>query len=113
MTDINFYITENSVNSLTWEEYEAFERAQEGQMKLYQLRPVLARFMTNGDNKPLGHEVAMKILARLPLPKIKEAINLFMQTLQDSTIPKVREDSSKLPSAPEAAVSESPAGAVS
>ena len=35
-------------NKLYREEYETFERAQEGDVKLYRLRPILARFMLNG-----------------------------------------------------------------
>lgn len=110
MTEIHFLINEQSVNSMTWEEYEAFENAQEGNIKLKDLRPVLARFMTNGNDLPVDHKKAMKILGELPLPKIKQTVEIFMSTLQDSTIPKVNGSDSKSPIEVEPVVSLSPAG---
>ena len=95
--EIHFLINEQSVNSMTWEEYEAFENAQEGNIKLKDLRPVLARFMTNGNDLPVERKKAMRILGELPLPKIKETVEIFMSTLQDSTIPKVNGSGSQSP----------------
>lgn len=110
MTKIHFLINEQSVNSMTWEEYEAFENAQEGNIKLKDLRPVLARFMTNGNDLPVDHKKAMKILGELPLPKIKETVEIFMGTLQDSAIPKANGSGSQLPTEAKPADSLSPAG---
>lgn len=95
--EIQFLINETSVNNMTWEEYEAFERAQEGDVKLYRLRPILARFMLNGDGF-MEHEKAMKVLAKVPLGKIKETINQFMDTLKGSVVPKETGTPSSLPS---------------
>ena len=85
---IEFLINEKSVNEMTWEEYETFERAQEGDLKLYRLRPILARFMLNGNNDFMEHDKAMKILADIPVAKIKETIELFMNSLKGSVVPK-------------------------
>ena len=84
--EIKFLINEESVNSMTWEEFETFERAQEGSVKLYHLRPILARFMLNG-NGFMEHEKAMNVLAKVPVGKIKETVNLFVNTLKGSAIP--------------------------
>jgi len=93
--EIHFLINEKSINNMTWEEFETFEQAQEGDMKLYRLRPILARFMTNGNDLPMVHKDAMKILGTLPVSKIKETIELFMGTLKNGTIPKANGSESK------------------
>ena len=110
MTEIHFLINEKSVNDMTWEEFETFERAQEGDMKLYHLRPILARFMTNGNDLPMVHKDAMKILGTLPVSKIKETIGIFMTALKDGTIPKANGSESKSQSEPTLADSRSQDG---
>ena len=110
MTEIHFLINEKSINDMTWEEFETFERAQEGDMKLYRLRPILARFMTNGNDLPMIHKDAMKILGTLPVSKIKETIEIFMSTMRDGTIPKVNGSESKSQSDQPSADSPSPDG---
>lgn len=96
--EIKFLINEKSVNEMTWEEYETFERAQEGDVKLYRLRPILARFMLNGNNDFMEHEKAMKVLSKVPVGKIKETIEMFMNALKGSVVPKVNGTPSNLPS---------------
>lgn len=108
--EIKFLINETSINSMTWEQYEAFENAQEGSIKLKELRPVLAHFMTNGNDLPMDTKKAMKVLGELPMPKIKETIELFMTVLQDSAIPKANGRSSQSPIEVEQEVSPSLAG---
>lgn len=109
-TTIHFLINEKSIEGMTWEEFETFERAQEGDMKLHQLRPILARFLTNGNDKPMPHAKAMKVLGELPIPKIKEAIEAFVAALKDNAVPKVSGDSSSSPLEASPAESESPDG---
>lgn len=96
--EINFLINEKSVNNMTWEEYEVFELAQEGDVKLNRLRPILARFMLNGNNDFMEHDKAMKVLAKLPIGKIKETIEQFMNALKGSVVPKANGTPSPLPS---------------
>lgn len=108
--EIQFLINEQSVNSMTWEEYETFERAQEGDVKLYRLRPILANFMLNGDNNFMEHEKAMKILAKIPVGKIKDTIEQFMNALKGSVVPKANGTPSGLPSEVPMVESVSPAG---
>lgn len=92
--EIRFLINEESVNNMTWEEYETFERAQEGDVKMYRLRPILARFMLNG-NGYMEHKEAMKILGSIPVSKIKDTINIFMETLKGSAVPNGKGSESK------------------
>lgn len=109
--EITFHLTEENVNNLNWEEYEVFERVQDGEaIKLYRLRPVLARFMVDDKVQPLKHEDAMKILSKIPMREIKDVVTRFMEGLQNSTVPKVNGDSLKSPSEVEPQASESPAG---
>jgi len=109
--DINFHLSEDVVNQLTWEEYEAFERAQDGEsIKLYQLRPVLARFVVDENKKPIPHEKAMKQLGKVSMPQIKDVVTAFMSSLSNSAIPKGIGNSSNSPLEAEPQVSEFPAG---
>jgi hypothetical protein len=106
---IHFHINENLVNELTWEEYEAFEGAQDGKIKLSQLRPLLARFMVDEAQRPLPHASAVKQLGTLPLAEIKEVFQKFSEALTGAAVPNLSGKPSSLPS--EAAQpSESPAG---
>lgn len=107
--EIHFLINEQSVNNMTWEEYETFERAQEGDVKLYRLRPILARFMLNGDGF-MEHKKAMDVLAKIPVGKIKETVSAFMETVKGSAVPPTKGSESKSPSEATAADSLSPAG---
>jgi hypothetical protein len=108
--EIKFSINEQSINSMTWEEFEMFEKAQEGTFKLYQLRPILARFMMNGDSSFMEHDKAMKILAKIPVGKIKETVELFMSTLKDGAVPKANGNSLNSPSDQVMEGSEFPSG---
>src|SRR3989304_1560917 len=49
---IRFLINREKLG-LTWEEYETIELAQEGDVKMRRLRPLVARFMVGEDNQPL------------------------------------------------------------
>lgn len=102
---------EDVINSLSWEEFETFERTQDGEpMKLYRLRPLLARFMVDANGATVAHDVAMKQLAKVPMANIKDVVAQFMATLQDTAVPKASGGSSKPPSEVEPQASPSPAG---
>lgn len=114
MIEIHFLIKEEIVNTMTWDEYEAFEKAQEGTVKLKDIRPVLARFMVNGDGStPVPHTEAMKILGKLPIAKIKETVELFTQTINGTLVPKASGSLSKSLTEAEQAGSPSPDGSIS
>ena len=77
--EINFHLTEESVNGLSWEEYEVFERVQDGEsIKLYRLRPVLARFMVDDKVQPVEHDKAMKILSKITMGDINTRNGIFI-----------------------------------
>jgi len=109
--EINFHLTEEGVNNLSWEEYEVFERVQDGEsLKLYRLRPVLARFMVDEKRQPIKHEDAMKQLAKISMSRIKDVVSAFMEGMQNSTVPKVNGDPLNSPSEVEPQGSGSPLG---
>lgn len=95
---IHFHMNEQLVNALTWEEFESLELAQDGQMKLYRIRPLLARFMMNGDGQVMDHGKAMLLLGKLPINEITGVINQFMAALKESTVPKENGNLSGSPS---------------
>jgi len=109
--EINFHLTEESINGLSWEEYEVFERVQDGEaLKLYRLRPILARFMVDEKSLPIKQADALKTLAKIKMNEIKDVVTAFMEGMQNSTVPKVNGDSLKSPSEVEPMASESPLG---
>lgn len=107
--DINFYITEQSVNDMDIVEYEAFERAMDGDVKLYRLRPAIARFMVDENNRPIPHAQALKISDKLKVKDVKDFLGKFFQVMQDSAVKKTRESELKSPSE-EVSTSLSPVG---
>lgn len=108
---IHFHLTESLVNALPEEDYEAIERAQDGDVKLYRLRPVMARFMVDENNQPVPFEQAMKQLGRVSLPQFAEFMKTFASDMKEAAVPKVSGGSSLPPSDPRpASGSESPAG---
>ena len=106
--EINFHLTEDSINGLSWEEYEVFERVQDGEsLKLYKLRPILARFMVDENTKPIKHADALKTLAKVKMNEIKDVVSAFMEGMQNSTVPKASGTPLNSPSEAEPTDSES------
>lgn len=108
---IHFHLDERKVNGLTWEEYEALERAQEGDVKMFRLRPLLARFVVDEKGVAVEHSIALAQLGRIPMDQVPEVVTAFIESLKGSTVPKANGDSLPSPSAPSpVVVSESQAG---
>jgi hypothetical protein len=97
MTEIHFYITEQAVNDMETEDYEAFERAQDGDFKLYRVRPALCRFMVDAANKPVPYEQALKISGKMKISHIKDFLETFFKTIQAAAIPKASGSPSSSP----------------
>lgn len=99
-TVVRFQIDRNSVfKSISTEEYEAMERAQDGDAKIYRLRPVLARFMVGEDGNILEHTRAMQTLAKLPFEEfMRDVFPAFFKTLQETAVPNQSGGSSQPPS---------------
>ena len=100
VTKIKFRMSEAMMNSLSTEEYEALERAQDGEVKMYRLRPVFARFVVDEDGMPVDHEKAMRMLGAVPITQIGEIVKGFMAALQGAVVPKESGNSSAPPSVP-------------
>ena len=95
--EINFLITEQSVNDMDIVDYEAFERAQDGDVKLYRLRPAITRFMVDKDNKPIPFDEAIKVSSKLKVKDMKNFIQKFFEVMKQSAVPKANGDLSKSP----------------
>ena len=108
--EIYFNITEDAVNNMAAIDYEAFERAQDGEFKLYRLRPALCRFMVDKDNKPMSYEQALKISEKMKIKEVKDFIGKFFETMSNNAVPKGNGNLSSQPSEAPPAVSEFPTG---
>jgi hypothetical protein len=106
---IRFLINKDKMG-LTWEEYETIELAQEGNVKLRNLRPLVARFMVDEASKPLPHKAAMAELGKLPLDEINDVFTKFADAMRDTALPNTKGDSSKPLSEQALPASESPIG---
>ena len=86
--EIRFHIVGELVDSLIWEDGETLERAQEGDVKLYKLRPLLSNFVIDENGKPVKHADAMKLIAKVPFKQIPQIVEAFTNALKDGTVPK-------------------------
>lgn len=91
---IKFNIPANLEEVLSWEDWETLERAEDGDMKLYRLRPLLARLMTEEDGTPMEHPVAMRQLARIPMNEVPGVVEKFMTAMRNLAVPKENGNSS-------------------
>ena len=94
---INFYITENAINEMSTEDYEALERAQDGEARLYRLRPVMCHFMVDDDGKPIPYEEALKITKKFKLPEAMSFVQQFFKAVEEKAVPKANGSLSKSP----------------
>lgn len=94
---IIFNITEKQVNDMEASDYEAFERAMDGEFKLYRIRPAICRFMVDEKNNPIPYQQALKISEKMKLGQVKEFLEKFFETMRLSTVPKMSGTSSQLP----------------
>jgi hypothetical protein len=94
-TVVRFQIDRNAVlKSISTEEYEAMEMAQDGDAKIYRLRPVLARFMVGEDGNLLEHGRAMRQLAKLPFEEfMRDVFPAFFKALQSAAVNPTSGDS--------------------
>jgi len=110
MTEFYFYITEDAVNDMDAIDYEAFERAQDGEFKLYRLRPAIARFMVDKDNNSIPYATALKSSERMKLREVKDFIGKFFEAMKNKAVPKESGIPSEQPSIPVTVESPSPVG---
>lgn len=88
MSTYYFDITEEKVNSMTVEHYEALERMRDGEGKLYLLRPVLCHFMTDESGKPIPEQTALAITKKFNMKEMAEFVKQFYQAFEFKAVPK-------------------------
>jgi hypothetical protein len=96
--EINFYITEDAVNNMEAADYEAFERAQDGDIKVYRLRPALCRFMVDEKNNPIPYEQALKVSEKMKISQLKEFVTKFFEAASQRAVPNENGNKSESPS---------------
>jgi hypothetical protein len=106
MSEIRFFITEQAVNDLEVDDYEALERAQDGDVKMYRLRRLMCRFMVDENNQPVPFEQALKITGKLKIAELKDFTQKFFAAMQERAVPKESGSLSKSPT--EAVQADSP-----
>ena len=97
---LHFKITKELIETLPEKDYETIEMAQDGEVRLYKLRPLLARFMTDENGQPIQQNVALKQLGEIPLAQWQDVIRIFAEALKTGTVPNQSGNSSNSPSEP-------------
>lgn len=91
---VHFHISADIAKTLTVEEYEAVERAQDGDTRLYRLRPLMARFVVDETGQPMPHSQAMQKIGILTMEQMTNVINGFFDAMKSQAIPKESGNSS-------------------
>lgn len=110
MTEYYFYLSEEKINDMEAVEYEAFERAQDGDFKLYRIRPAIARFMVDEKNNPIPYAAALKMSEKIKMREVKEFVRKFFEAMQNKAVPKTNGMLSEQPSIVPTEASQYPAG---
>ncbi len=85
--EFQFYLTKEQIEEMDTLEYEAFERAQDGEFRMYRLRPAIARFMVDANNKPIPYAVALKQTEKLKVRHYEMFIKNFFEMMQNTAVP--------------------------
>lgn len=113
MTTVRFQINRETIlKDISTEEWEAMEMAQDGEVKIYRLRPVLARFVVDeATGKVMPQSLAMKKLGKIPFEEfMSDVFKAFFETLQNLAVPNTNGGSLNKPSEADGQTSESPIG---
>lgn len=98
MTEFYFNLTEEKINDMEAVEYEAFERAMDGEFKLYRLRPAIARFMVDEKNNSIPYVSALKMSEKMKMREVKDFIRKFFEAMSLKAVPKATGMPSEPPS---------------
>jgi hypothetical protein len=109
---ILFQITRELIEALPEKDYEVIEMAQDGEVKLYKLRPLLARFVVDDAGAKMPHAAAMRLLGEIPITQWGDVVNQFANALKTGTVPKANGTPLNSPSDPVSEISASPDGSV-
>lgn len=96
--EIQFNITKELFENMDAVDYEAFERAQDGDIKMYRLRPAVCRFMVDNNNVPIPYSQALKNSEKMKVKDVLNFIRQFFESVRDNAIPKGNGTPSSLPS---------------
>lgn len=87
---INFRVNAETIyKEISTEEWEAMERAMDGKPRIYQLRPILARYVVGADGNILPQEKGMEAMRTIPIHDfLNDVFPAFFKTLSDGAVPK-------------------------
>jgi hypothetical protein len=87
---ITFRVNPETIyKEISTEEWEAMERAQDGKPRIYQLRPILARFVVGPDGNLLSQERGMESMRAIPIHDfLNDVFPAFFKTLSEGAVPK-------------------------
>src|SRR3990172_1982968 len=86
---IRFLINKDTIKKdLSTEEWEALERAQDGEARIYHLRPLLARFVVDDKGKPVLRAQALRQLGAMPLEEfLTDVVAAFTNAMKETAVP--------------------------
>ena len=97
--EINFKLTEDFIKNLPEEDYEVFERLQDGEpFRLYKMKPLMAKAMVDDKGNKIPYVKAFVILSKAKMSEYEQITKAFTDGLLDATVPKVNGDLSNSPS---------------
>ena len=109
--EINFKLSEDFVKNLPEEDYEVFERLQDGEpFRLYKIKPLMAKAMVDDKGNKIPYLKAFTILSKTKMSDYEQITKAFTDGLLDATVPKESGTPLKSPSEAEPTVLESPLG---
>lgn len=108
---LNFNITKELLEAMPEEDYEVFERIQDGEpLRLYRFRPLVANFLRGENNQPITYAAALKLLGKIPVGKWEGVAKQFTDALMELAVPNASGGNSKPPLEANTPASASPAG---
>ena len=98
--NIKFQVNGGTIyREISTPEWEAMERAMDGHVRVYQLRPILARFVVDEEGARLTQEQGMKIMDALPIHDfLHDVFPAFFTALREGAVPNGNGAASNLPS---------------
>ena len=87
MDNYSFDITEEKINSMPVEHYEALERIRDGRGRLYQLRPMICAFMLDENGIPIPYELALQITSKFTAAEISSLVLKFFEVMKEKAVP--------------------------
>jgi hypothetical protein len=88
-TQITFRVNPETIyKEISTEEWEAMERAMDGKPRIYQLRPILARFVVGVDGNLLPQDKGMEAMRAIPIHDfLNDVFPAFFKTLSEGAVP--------------------------